>query len=96
MHIFRQPHPLPEGALNCRWPAAQALSTTERGVGVWVGGGGGGGGGGERETTTIIYNLYCLPARWTVHAKIDYWGILLYLHNLCLYPTHWPAALYVA
>ena len=71
--VLRQPLSLPEGALNCRWPTADCI------IYYRTGGGGGGGGAG---TTAIVYDLYCLAARWTVHAKIDNWGTLAYLNNL--------------
>ena len=52
-------------------PLPTALHTTER--------------EGERETTAIGYDLYCLAARWTVHAKNESCRILPYLNNLCFH-----------
>ena len=66
---FRQPFPLPEGALNCRRPAADCIVYYRT--------------GGVTVDSSIVYDLHCLAARWTLHAIIDKCGILLYLKSLC-------------
>ena len=66
--VFRQPLLFPEGSLNCCWPAAYRTVYYRM-----------------REVTgdiLIVYDLFCLAARWIVHAKIDSLGTLPYLYNL--------------
>ena len=55
--VFRQPRPLPEGAIRCRWPAHDCIVYYRTGE---VTGG-----------NSIVYVFYALAARWTVHANID-------------------------
>ena len=55
--VFHQPRPLPEGALGCRWPAANYIVYNRI--------------GGVTGDNSIAYDLYFLAVRWTVHAKID-------------------------
>ena len=55
--VFRQPRPLPEGALSCRCPAADYIVYYRTG---WVTG-----------DNSIVYYFYFIAARSTVHAKID-------------------------
>ena len=35
---------------------------------------------GEKGTAAIVNYVYGIAARWTVHAKIDIWGILAYFN----------------
>ena len=60
-----RPRPIPEGALTCRWPADDCFVCYRT--------------GGVKGDSYIVYDLYALTARWTVHAKIYSWRILLYL-----------------
>ena len=52
-------------ALNCRWPAAECNVYHRT--------------GGVAGDKSIVYDLYRLATRRTVHAKIDSCGILPYL-----------------
>ena len=54
--VFRQPHPLPEGALNCRWSAADCVVYCRT--------------GGVTGDNSIVYDFYPLAAKSTVYAKI--------------------------
>ena len=54
--FFRQPRPLPQGALRCRYPADDCIVYYRA--------------GGVTRDNFIVYDFYALAARWTVHAKI--------------------------
>ena len=66
--VSRQPLPLPKGAHSFRWPAVECIVYYRT--------------GGVTRDNSIVYDVYCLAARLTVHAKIDSYGILPHLCNL--------------
>ena len=53
--VFRQPCPLPEDALGCRWPTEDCIVYYRT--------------GGVRGDNCIVCNFYSPAAIWTVHAK---------------------------
>ena len=55
--VFRQPRPLPGAALSCRWLAGDCIVYYRT--------------GGVRGDNSIVYEVYALAARSTVHAKSD-------------------------
>ena len=55
--VFRQPRPLQEGALSCRWTADDCIVYYRT--------------GGVRGENFLVHDLCALVTRWTVHAKID-------------------------
>ena len=60
--VLHLSHPLLKSALNCRWPPADCFVYYRTEV--------------KRGTTAIVYDLNCLAARWTAHAKINSRGFL--------------------
>ena len=53
--VFRQPRPLPEGAISCRKPAVDCIEYYRT--------------GGVTRDNSVIYDFYALAARWTAYAK---------------------------
>ena len=63
--VFRQPRPLPEGALRCRWPADDCIVYYSM--------------GGITGDNFIVYDFPFVAARWTVQVNFDSCGILSYM-----------------
>ena len=52
---FRQPRPLPEGALSCHRSGADCIVYYKK--------------GGATRDISIVYDFYFLAARWTMHSN---------------------------
>ena len=55
--VFRLPRTFPEGALSCHWPTDDCIVYYRP--------------GGITGYNFVVYYVYALVPRWTVHAEID-------------------------
>ena len=79
--VFRQSHPLPQGALVCPSPVDDCIVYYKT--------------GGVRGDNSIVYGFCAQAARWTVHANTVSWRILSYFIKSLVLALHvcrffWP------